>query len=641
MTHDTTTTHSAHQQDRSDKPPSHVNLTSALSIPPPQPLELQSQSVVHMPPSGTIAVAFATDCRPNFENWFKEPERRHIENMIRTYIDQAAVQEHSLEGVPRKCLTLYQHTFHLFDLRGDTRYILVVEITKNGDPKNDDPNGGNSMKWVKTLIRFALAVKAGLESSGNTKGEMYSKLIELDAKLASIRPFAIASFEPLTLLISVTAPHSRSEPIFFPDQSALDSETVCNDLSGKINDSLSWFTDPHAPIALGDQHELIAVSDHESHMVSDKHRVLNLQGRSSRAQKLHGHIYRTRHVKKLVLLPHDGRNRLVLLPHDGGDRLRRLNAIAPSLAMGEHMTHLFVTNTVELATSKKVTFASNTSHRKDESLPAHDKCQGTLSANSASAIRARAQPYDCLSEATIDEKLTAGGTTRKGRGKTTPKSNNSPNSDPHLGKDFEMEMSGAAPYGLLSAASAASSNHSNDQPNDPLPDLEPRSSDRGRPDSHVEDLSIDDCVSSVTTGLTAISVRDSLEQAVFRVGGRGSIQATLPGAATVKATPAMDSASAQQIEVSPTMQLEHPASTRMIAAPEVSRTVNIRATRDRLGMTQEEFATAFGLSISSLRNWEQGTRTPERPIALYLRLIDRFPKEVMEEVIEARGCARI
>ena len=79
----------------------------------------------------------------------------------------------------------------------------------------------------------------------------------------------------------------------------------------------------------------------------------------------------------------------------------------------------------------------------------------------------------------------------------------------------------------------------------------------------------------------------------------------------------------------------------MIAAPEVSRTVNIRATRDRLGMTQEEFATAFGLSISSLRNWEQGTRTPERPIALYLRLIDRFPKEVMEEVIEARGCARI
>ena len=64
----------------------------------------------------------------------------------------------------------------------------------------------------------------------------------------------------------------------------------------------------------------------------------------------------------------------------------------------------------------------------------------------------------------------------------------------------------------------------------------------------------------------------------------------------------------------------------------ISQIVNVKATRERLRKTQEQFAEAFGLSVSSLRNWEQGTRTPERPVALYLRLIDRFPEQVEAEV---------
>lgn len=71
--------------------------------------------------------------------------------------------------------------------------------------------------------------------------------------------------------------------------------------------------------------------------------------------------------------------------------------------------------------------------------------------------------------------------------------------------------------------------------------------------------------------------------------------------------------------------------------PEVPRAVDVRAIRDRRGMTQDEFATAFGLSVASLRNWEQGTRMPERPIVLYLRLIDKYPNEVMAEVALARA----
>jgi len=64
----------------------------------------------------------------------------------------------------------------------------------------------------------------------------------------------------------------------------------------------------------------------------------------------------------------------------------------------------------------------------------------------------------------------------------------------------------------------------------------------------------------------------------------------------------------------------------------ISRTVDVRAIRKKLGMTQESFSQVFGLSLASLRNWEQGTRIPERPIALYLRLIEKYPEEVRREV---------
>lgn len=71
----------------------------------------------------------------------------------------------------------------------------------------------------------------------------------------------------------------------------------------------------------------------------------------------------------------------------------------------------------------------------------------------------------------------------------------------------------------------------------------------------------------------------------------------------------------------------------------ISRTVDVKAIRKSLSMTQEEFAESFGLSLASLRNWEQGTRIPERPIALYLRLIEKHPDKVRQEVDAMRSVA--
>lgn len=48
-----------------------------------------------------------------------------------------------------------------------------------------------------------------------------------------------------------------------------------------------------------------------------------------------------------------------------------------------------------------------------------------------------------------------------------------------------------------------------------------------------------------------------------------------------------------------------------------------RATRNKLGMTQDEFAGTLGISVKTLRNWEQGRRVPSGPALRLLRLADR------------------
>ncbi|HVG07199.1 MAG TPA: helix-turn-helix domain-containing protein [Thermoanaerobaculia bacterium] len=52
----------------------------------------------------------------------------------------------------------------------------------------------------------------------------------------------------------------------------------------------------------------------------------------------------------------------------------------------------------------------------------------------------------------------------------------------------------------------------------------------------------------------------------------------------------------------------------------------MKALRQRLGMTQVEFAEAFRLPISTLRDWEQRRRTPDAPARALLRAIEREPE---------------
>ena len=63
---------------------------------------------------------------------------------------------------------------------------------------------------------------------------------------------------------------------------------------------------------------------------------------------------------------------------------------------------------------------------------------------------------------------------------------------------------------------------------------------------------------------------------------------------------------------------------------------DVRSTRERLGLTQAAFASAFGVSIATVRNWEQGRREPEGPARVLLRVIERHPEAVLESLATKR-----
>ena len=54
-----------------------------------------------------------------------------------------------------------------------------------------------------------------------------------------------------------------------------------------------------------------------------------------------------------------------------------------------------------------------------------------------------------------------------------------------------------------------------------------------------------------------------------------------------------------------------------------TRPVSVTDIRDRLGLTQEQFALRFGIDLSTLRNWEQDRAKPNEVAMAYLRVIER------------------
>ena len=66
---------------------------------------------------------------------------------------------------------------------------------------------------------------------------------------------------------------------------------------------------------------------------------------------------------------------------------------------------------------------------------------------------------------------------------------------------------------------------------------------------------------------------------------------------------------------------------------------DVAALRRFVGLTQTQFALAMGISVHTLRNWEQGRRHPEGPAIALLRIAARHPRIIRENIENAESAA--
>lgn len=57
--------------------------------------------------------------------------------------------------------------------------------------------------------------------------------------------------------------------------------------------------------------------------------------------------------------------------------------------------------------------------------------------------------------------------------------------------------------------------------------------------------------------------------------------------------------------------------------------IDVKAIRAKVGMSQTEFASSFGISVGTLRHWERGDRQPHGPARVLLHVVSKQPKAVL------------
>jgi len=58
--------------------------------------------------------------------------------------------------------------------------------------------------------------------------------------------------------------------------------------------------------------------------------------------------------------------------------------------------------------------------------------------------------------------------------------------------------------------------------------------------------------------------------------------------------------------------------------------VDVKTIRKQLNLSQNKFAIMLGISIGTLRNWEQGRRKPVGPARTLLRVVAKHPEAVLD-----------
>ena len=63
----------------------------------------------------------------------------------------------------------------------------------------------------------------------------------------------------------------------------------------------------------------------------------------------------------------------------------------------------------------------------------------------------------------------------------------------------------------------------------------------------------------------------------------------------------------------------------------------VRKIRNHYGLSQDKFASLMGISVATLRNWEQGRWKPEGPARVLLRVAATHPEALLDIIINKRA----
>jgi DNA-binding transcriptional regulator YiaG len=60
--------------------------------------------------------------------------------------------------------------------------------------------------------------------------------------------------------------------------------------------------------------------------------------------------------------------------------------------------------------------------------------------------------------------------------------------------------------------------------------------------------------------------------------------------------------------------------------------IDVKSIRHKTGMSQQRFCATFGISIGTLRHWEQGLRSPRGAARIFLKVVENNPKAVIKAI---------
>ncbi|MBI2718862.1 MAG: helix-turn-helix domain-containing protein [Rhizobiales bacterium] len=63
--------------------------------------------------------------------------------------------------------------------------------------------------------------------------------------------------------------------------------------------------------------------------------------------------------------------------------------------------------------------------------------------------------------------------------------------------------------------------------------------------------------------------------------------------------------------------------------------IDVKAMRQKLNLSQDEFAARFGFTAARIRDWEQGRSKPDGAVRAYLKVIEQVPGAVRKALAAA------